>query len=80
FNTGGIVLTKSGFDRAWYPFTGYRDGRTGRIGSVGNQGHIASCMPYSTYNTRGYQYTNTNTTQHREHGSATGRVVRCMKE
>ena len=80
FNTGGIVLTKSGFDRAWYPFTGYRDGRTGRIGSVGSQGHIASCMPYSTYNTRGYQYTNTNTTQHREHGSATGRVVRCMKE
>lgn len=79
FHNRGIVLTKAGFEYAWYPFTGYRN-HTGGIANVGSQGNIASCMPYSTYNTRGYQYTNTGTTQYSDYGSATARAVRCMKE
>ena len=79
FHSGGIVLTKDGFDRAWYPFTGLRGGGNGRISTMG-EGRIASCMPYSDYNTRGYNYTNSSTTQYSDYGSAVGRVVRCMKE
>ncbi|MBO5814095.1 MAG: fimbrillin family protein [Alistipes sp.] len=79
FHNGGIVLTKSGFDRAWYPFTGFRNGGSGRVSTTG-EGRIASCMPYSTHNTRGYNYTRTSTTQYSDYGSAVARVVRCMKE
>ena len=83
FNTGGIVLTKSGFDRAWYPFVGRRGGYGGRISDAGSIGYIATCMPRSDYNTRYYYYSKTQTKQDHNNGgggSAIARVVRCMRE
>ena len=79
FHGGGIVLTKSGFDRAWYPYTGYRDGGSGRVTKVGSLGRITTCMPYKTYNTRYYEYTSSGTKQ-TYFGSAAAQAVRCMKE
>ena len=79
FHGGGIVLTKSGFDRAWYPYTGYRDGGSGRITKVGSLGRITTCMPYKSYNTRYYEYTQSGSKQ-TYFGSAAAQAVRCMKE
>ena len=96
YNNGGIVLTKKGFygpeeeDEtgpilyAWYPYVGQRDGWSGCIQSVAEIGYISTCMPRGTYNTRYYVYNKANKTSGQNHdsggGSATGRVVRCMKE
>ena len=80
FHNRGIVLIRNGFENAWYPFVGYRDGGSGRITTVGTSGRIATCMPYKEYNTRYYFYNNTQTYQERYFGSAGAQAVRCMKE
>ena len=83
FHGGGIVLTKSHFDRVWYPFVGRRGGYGGRISDAGSIGYIATCMPRGNYNTRYYYYSKTQTKQDHDNGgggSAIARVVRCMKE
>ena len=79
FHSGGIVLTKSGFDRNWYPYTGYRDGGSGRVTSVGSEGRITTCMPYRQYGTRYYYYRRAQIGQ-AKFGSAAAQAVRCMKE
>jgi hypothetical protein len=80
FDNRGIVLAKAGFDRAWYPFVGYRNGGSGRVSNVGSNGRIATCMPYKSYNTRYYFYNNAEAYQERYFGSAGAQAVRCMKE
>lgn len=80
FDNRGIVLAKAGFDRAWYPFVGYRNGGSGRVSNVGSNGRIATCMPYKSYNTRYYFYNNAQAYQERYFGSAGAQAVRCMKE
>ena len=83
FHTRGIVLTKTDFERTWYPFVGRRNGYGGGLQSVGSIGYIATCMPRSTYNTRYYYYSSTQTRQDHNSGgggSAMARAVRCMKE
>ena len=79
FHGGGMVLTKSGFDRAWYPYTGYRDGGNGRVTGVGSEGRITTCMPYGNYNIRYYYYRKAKIGQ-TNFGSAAAQAVRCMKE
>ncbi len=83
FHNSGIVLTKNGFERTWYPFVGRRNGYSGGLQSVGSIGYIATCMPRSTHNTRYYYYSRTQTRQDHNSGgggSAMARAVRCMKE
>ena len=84
YHDNGIVLTNSGFDLAWYPFTGYRQGNNGGLTGVGTEGSIFTCMPYTTKNTkhsegRYYRYTRTET-KNTHTGVAIAKVIRCEKE
>ncbi len=77
----GIVLCKSGFEEAWYPFVGYRNGTTGGYTDVSETGHIATCLPYRAWNIRSFYYTTTNSTQYGgNYGSAIAMPIRCQKQ
>ena len=79
----GIVTNKAHFDRMWYPFVGYRDPLTGVCKDVGIKGYMYTGMPMGQYNTRSFWYSQSQTGQYADnqgHGSAYGKMIRCMKE
>ena len=86
FDNYGIVFNKTYFDRAWYPFMGYRYPTTGGYNSVGANGWMLTGMPMGQYNTRTYIYTNTYTGQVDQSGSNGGygpayaMPARCQKD
>lgn len=82
YHGNGIVLTNSGFDLAWYPFTGYRQGNNGGLTGVGTGGAIFTCMPYSKNGHsegRYYNYSNKQT-KNTHTGVAIAKAIRCEKE
>ena len=77
----GIVLCKSGFEEAWYPFVGYRNGTTGGYTDVSETGHIATCLPYKAWNIRSFYYTTSRSEQYGgNYGSAIAMPIRCQKQ
>jgi hypothetical protein len=90
FDQDGLVFNKAGFERAWYPFMGYRQALTGGYADVGDEGRLLTGMPMGLYNTRSYRYTATQTGQVANSGasndpnSAIGPAyalsARCQKE
>ena len=78
---GGIVTNKNHFENMWFPFAGYRDPLTGACVNVGSHGYMNTGMPMGQYNTRSFWYNEDQTGQYAgQHGSAYGKMVRCMKE
>lgn len=81
FHDRGVVFTKTGFDRAWFPFVGRRNGTNGRVTNVGSQGYTSTGTPMSSINTRTYYYNKTNVGQDRGiYGYSTAMPVRCQKQ
>ena len=85
FDSYGLVFNKANFDRAWYPFMGYRHPQDGGYEDVGQEGRLVTGMPMGQYNTRSYIYTNTYTGQIANSGSsgcgpAYAMPARCQKE
>ncbi len=86
FDNYGIVFNKTYFDRAWYPFVGYRYPTTGGYREVGTNGWMLTGMPMGQYNTRTYIYTKTYTgqvtsqTTNGGYGAAYGMPARCQKD
>ena len=85
FDSYGLVFNKNAFDRAWYPYVGYRHPQDGGFEDVGQQGRLVTGMPMGQYNTRSYIYTNTYTGQVANSGGngcgpAYGMSARCQKE
>ena len=86
FDNYGIMFNKSYFDRAWYPFVGYRYPTTGGYNSVGANGWMLTGMPMGQYNCRTYVYTKTYTGQVDQSGSSGGygsayaMPARCQKD
>ena len=85
FDSYGLVFNKTAFDRAWYPFMGYRHPQDGGYEDVGQQGRLVTGMPMGQYNTRSYIYTNQYTGQVANSGSdgcgpAYAMSARCQKE
>ena len=86
FDSYGIVFNKTYFDRAWYPFAGYRYPTTGGYNSVGANGWMLTGMPMGQYNCRTYVYTTSYTGQVDQSGSSGGygsayaMPARCQKE
>lgn len=86
FDSYGIVFNKTYFDRAWYPFMGYRYPTSGGYNSVGANGWMLTGMPMGQYNTRTYVYTKTYTGQVDQsgsnggYGSAYAMPARCQKD
>ena len=85
FDSYGLVFNKNGFERAWYPFMGYRHPQDGGYEDVGQQGRLVTGMPMGQYNTRSYIYTNSYTGQIANSGGdgcgpAYGMPARCQKE
>ena len=85
FDSYGLVFNKANFDRAWYPFMGYRHPQDGGYEDVGQQGRLVTGMPMGQYNTRSYIFTNTYTGQVANSGGdgcgpAYGMSARCQKE
>lgn len=85
FDSYGLVFNKANFDRAWYPFMGYRHPQDGGYEDVGQQGRLVTGMPMGQYNTRSYIYTNSYTGQIANSGGdgcgpAYGMPARCQKE
>ena len=79
----GIATNKPHFERMWYPFAGYRSPLTGRYKDVGVAGYMYTGMPMGQYNTRSFWYTQGQSGQYCDpngHGSAYGKMIRCMKE
>ena len=79
----GIVTNKDHFERTWYPFTGYRSPTTGGYKNVGTTGYMYTGMPMGQYNTRSFWYNQSQSGQYANnqgHGSAYGKMIRCMKE
>ena len=79
----GIVTNKQHFERMWYPFAGYRSPLTGGYNDVGNAGYMYTGMPMGQYNTRSFWYNQSQSGQYansKGHGSAYGKMIRCMKE
>ena len=79
----GIVTNIPHFERMWYPFTGYRSPLTGGYVDVGTMGYMYTGMPMGQYNTRSFWYSQSQSGQYadnRGHGSAYGKMIRCMKE
>ena len=79
----GIVTNKDHFERTWYPFTGYRSPTTGGYKNVGTTGYMYTGMPMGQYNTRSFWYNQSQSGQYADnqgHGSAYGKMIRCMKE
>ncbi|MBE6198201.1 MAG: hypothetical protein E7141_05950 [Rikenellaceae bacterium] len=86
FDNYGIVFNKSYFDRAWYPFVGYRYPTTGGYREVGANGWMLTGMPMGQYNTRTYVYTDTYSGQVTQqgtnggYGAAYAMPARCQKD
>ena len=86
FDNYGIMFNKNYFDRAWYPFVGYRYPTTGGYNSVGANGWMLTGMPMGQYNCRTYVYTKTYTGQVDQsgtnggYGSAYALPARCQKD
>ena len=86
FDNYGIMFNKNYFDRAWYPFVGYRYPTTGGYNSVGANGWMLTGMPMGQYNCRTYVYTKTYTGQVDQsgtnggYGSAYAMPARCQKD
>ena len=82
FTGFGIVLYQTNFDKAWYPFTGYRNPTDGRCTSVGTLGRMFTGMPMGNYNTRYYNYNSTQTGQRGpgDCGAGYGFAIRCQKD
>ena len=85
FDSYGLVFNKANFDRAWYPFMGYRHPQDGGYEDVGQQGRLVTGMPMGQYNTRSYIFTNSYTGQIANSGGdgcgpAYGMSARCQKE
>ncbi len=77
----GIVTNKQHFENMWFPFAGYRNPLTGACVNVGSFGYMNTGMPMGQYNTRSFWYNSSKTGQYAgQHGSAYGKMVRCMKE
>ena len=85
FDSYGLVFNKNAFDRAWYPFVGYRHPQDGGYEDVGQQGRLVTGMPMGQYNTRSYIYTNSYTGQIANSGGdgcgpAYAMSARCQKQ
>lgn len=86
FSTGGFVTNKTHFEKMWFPYAGYRNPLTGAYTNVGTNGYMNTGMPMGEYNTRSFWYGKYNSTQWGtgqyagQHGSAYGKMVRCIKE
>ena len=86
FSSGGFVTNKTHFEKMWFPYAGYRNPLTGAYTNVGTNGYMNTGMPMGQYNTRSFWYGNYNSTQWGtgqyagQHGSAYGKMVRCIKE
>lgn len=86
FSTGGFVTNKTHFEKMWFPYAGYRNPLTGAYTNVGTNGYMNTGMPMGQYNTRSFWYGKYNSTQWGtgqyagQHGSAYGKMVRCIKE
>jgi len=79
----GIVTNKPHFERMWYPFAGYRSPLTGGYDDVGTAGYMYTGMPMGQYNTRSFWYNQSQSGQYansKGHGTAYGKMIRCMKE
>ncbi len=88
FSGGGFVTNKTHFEKMWFPYAGYRNPLTGAYTNVGTNGYMNTGMPMGQYNTRSFWYgqyenrgTKWGTGQYAgQHGSAYGKMVRCIKE
>ena len=85
FDSYGLVFNKANFERAWYPFMGYRHPQDGGYEDVGQEGRLVTGMPMGQYNTRSYVYNKTYTGQIANSGSsgcgpAYAMPARCQKE
>lgn len=86
FDNYGIVFNKTYFDRAWYPFVGYRYPTTGGYREVGANGWMLTGMPMGQYNCRTYIYTKTYSGQvdvsgtNGGYGAAYAMPARCQKD
>jgi hypothetical protein len=86
FSNGGFVTNKTHFEKMWFPYAGYRNPLTGAYTNVGTNGYMNTGMPMGQYNTRSFWYGEYNSTQWGtgqyagQHGSAYGKMVRCIKE
>ena len=89
FDTYGIVFNKVGqspwFDRAWYPFVGYRYPTSGAYTNVGQSGWTLTGMPMGQFNCRTYVYTSSYAGQTASSdgsgiGPAYALPARCQKE
>lgn len=92
FNNYGMVTTLQNFELMWYPYAGYRGPQTGRYTDVGTRGYMNTGMPMGQYGTRSFLYGYLNVRENwtyvdygsrqyaGRHGSAYGKMVRCIKE
>ena len=86
FDNYGVVFNKTYFDRAWYPFVGYRYPTTGGYRDVGANGYMLTGMPMGQYNCRTYVYTKSYSGQvdvsgtNGGYGPAYALPARCQKE
>ena len=81
FDSMGIVFNKNGFDKAWYPFVGQRDGQTGGYTRVGTNGYAVTGMPYKAWNIRSFYYESGRSGQNNgAYGSSYAMPVRCQKQ
>ncbi len=85
FDSYGLVLNKTAFERAWYPFAGYRKPQDGGYEDVGLEGRLLTGMPMGQFNIRSYIFNSTLTGQIDNSGTggvgpAWGLSGRCQKE
>ena len=83
FDDYGIVTNMPHFHKMWFPLCGYRNPTTGNYTDVGEMGYMNTGMPMGDYNTRSFWFSLTQSGQYAnntKHGSAYGKMVRCMKE
>ena len=83
FDNYGIVTNMPHFHKMWFPLCGYRNPTTGNYTDVGEMGYMNTGMPMGDYNTRSFWFSKTQSGQYAnntKHGSAYGKMVRCMKE
>lgn len=81
----GLVTVKSGFEKNWYPMSGYRAPMTGDVSDAGSSGHFWTSTPMGAHNTRSLHFNTRYSGQYADSGqngkgTAYGYPVRCMKE